>query len=178
MNIKNNKSGFSIIEVVIALGIITVGMFGMLLLFVQNMQVRNYTKNKLVASMLAQEGIELVRNIRDQNWIDSAVNSWNYGAGAGTASDIIQDGDYRVDYINGISDVDGISNGLLYKNGGFYDHNNAGAATIFSRLIEVEENDIDGDLTNESLKLKSTVQWVQNGKTYDYVIDSMIFNWE
>ena len=85
---NSKQEGFSIIEVLFALSILAIGVVGLSSLLIQNIQIQNYTKNKLIASMLAQEGVELLRNIRDQNWIDD--NDWREGTVSGGADDILQ----------------------------------------------------------------------------------------
>src|SRR3989338_3959528 len=127
--IKNN-SGISILEVIVAILIITIGMVGVLSLVIQNIQAQYINKNILIASGLAQEGLELVRNIRDLNWL-TLGNAWNQS--------IVGDGTYAVDYrgrisinaaVNLISDADA----RLYINdiNGLYTHTPTGnTATNF-----------------------------------------------
>ena len=71
---KNLKKGFSIVEVVTVLFIVSLGLVGVLSLIVQNIQSQNVNKGALMAYQLAQEGIELVRHTRDSNW--AAGQSW------------------------------------------------------------------------------------------------------
>ncbi len=84
-----NNSGISILEVVVAVMIISFGMVGVLSLVIQNVEAQYINKNVLMASGLAQEGLELVRNTRDFNWLTPG-NSWN--------QDIVGDGTYTIDY--------------------------------------------------------------------------------
>lgn len=67
----NNSKGFSLMEIIIAMAIIVAGIVSMLALFNYNykMQVRN--KNKVIATYLAQEAIEVLRQKRDDNWFRS-----------------------------------------------------------------------------------------------------------
>ncbi len=171
-----NNKGFTIVEVLISLMIITVGMLAVLVLFSQNVHARAYTKNKLIASMLAQEGVELVRNIRDQNWKDA--QPWNTGSGAGNADDILQDLDFTVDYVNGVIDIGGIANAQLYINSdGFYEHTVTATSTPFYRLMVVSLHDLDGG-GDDAIKLTSTVRWDQGNNTHDYVVTTMLFDWK
>ena len=62
---KINNKGFTILEAAIALGIVVMGLFGVVALLTQNLQTQSINRDSIVASLLAQEGLELVRNARD-----------------------------------------------------------------------------------------------------------------
>lgn len=177
-----NKKGFTIVEILIAFSVMTVGLLAVLALFTQNIQARSYIKNKLIASMLAQEGIELVRNIRDDNW-HNTIKDWDIGSGLGMVDDIIQSGNnrsYTIDYDNGIDgSIDNLSNARLYiNNDGFYDHTVSATSTEFFRLIKVIPIDMDFNSNFDNFQLKSIVRWSQNGRTHDYTITTMLSDWK
>ena len=71
---KQNKNGFSIVEVIVAVGIITIGIIPIITLFNQNLRSEIKNKNILIATYLANESIEIVRQKRDNNW--SAGDPW------------------------------------------------------------------------------------------------------
>ena len=66
-----NKKGFTLLEVITAIFILTVGVGGALSLMNQTLSTASIIEQRLIASYLAQEGIEIVRNIRDTNWLQS-----------------------------------------------------------------------------------------------------------
>ncbi len=68
------KSGQGILEVVVAISVITVALVAIINLAIFNINVQGYNHNMLVASNLARESIEVVRNIRDSNWLDATKN--------------------------------------------------------------------------------------------------------
>ena len=74
---KQNKNGFSIVEVIVAVGIITIGIIPIITLFNQNLKSEIKNKNTLIAAYLANESIEIVRQQRDNNW--SAGVDWMTG---------------------------------------------------------------------------------------------------
>ena len=59
--VLKNSTGFSLLEVVVAILIITIGMIGVTSLVIQNIQTQYINKNILIASGLAQEGLEQLR---------------------------------------------------------------------------------------------------------------------
>ena len=72
-NIKN-QTGFTLMEITAILGIVTVALSGIVSLFNQSIRVQGQNQHYVEASMLAQEGIELLRNKRDNNWLHQ--NYW------------------------------------------------------------------------------------------------------
>jgi len=163
-NIKNEK-GFSLAEVVIVLGILTFGLIGISSLLLQNMQVEGVTKNYLVASMLAQEGVELVRNVRDENWL-LFTDDWLEDIPAGTFA-IDYNGrdsiDYGASYIN--------DRPQLYMDGaGFYSHTASARGTAFKRVITLDDY---GDY----FLLTVDVFWTSRFGERHYTINTTLFNW-
>ena len=74
-----NKKAYTLVEILVGFFIILMGLVGYLSLTIKTLALEPIGKNKLIASQLAQEGIEIVRNIRDTNWIngesfDRAIN--------------------------------------------------------------------------------------------------------
>lgn len=166
--IVKNKKAFSLLEVMVAMLIISIGMIGVISLIVSNINLSNLSKNKLIAMNLAQEGIELVRNIRDENWLDG--DDWQDG--------IINDGSYIVDYsgessVNDVPDDIDDNSAKLYLDGdGFYQHSVTADDTVFSRLIIITDD------TATSTTVRSYVKWRQGDKIFDYIVDSIIYDWK
>ena len=172
MKIKkiSNNAGISLIEIVVAITIITVGMIGVISLVVQNARAQYINKNVLIASGLAQEGLELARNIRDNNWLTPG-NSWKTGAAPGSASDLVQDGDYRIDYNRDIIDVDDINAARLYINGaGFYTHAVTATPTNFYRLITVTD-------TGDYLDISAAILWLDGTQQHNYGARTYLYDW-
>jgi prepilin-type N-terminal cleavage/methylation domain-containing protein len=67
--LKNNQRGFTLTEVMIGMMILTVAIVTASNLLVTLMRANENNVKSLQAFYLAQEGIELVRNVRDTNWI-------------------------------------------------------------------------------------------------------------
>jgi hypothetical protein len=75
-----NKKGETILEVLVALVVITIGAATATSLIVSSLKANLFNKDSLVALNLAQEGIEYMRNLRDTNWIKFSANTqgcWN-----------------------------------------------------------------------------------------------------
>lgn len=168
MKIIKNNSGISILEVVVAMMIITMGMVGVLSLVIQNVEAQYINKNILMASGLAQEGLELVRNARDLNWLTPG-NVWN--------QNIVGDGTYTMDY-GGLASIRMAINSLdeagarLYINGnGLYTHTSSGnTPTNFYRLITVVDN-------TTYLDVKCAIRWKDGTQNHNYTAETYLYNW-
>lgn len=177
--IRKNNKGFSILEVVVALYIITMGLIGVLALVVQNIQAEYINTKTLVASQLAQEGLELVRNIRDTNWLINA--NWKDCDSAGSNCDIVQSAggnttygiylDYSTNNIIIDATINSIDNAPLYINGnGFYTHVVFAETTAFYRLITVTDG---GDY----LVVECQVRWQTGKGSHDYKAETYLYDW-
>lgn len=68
---KQGQSGFTIIESLVALAVLGVALGPMLAMASMASNVSAAVKNNLTGAMLAQEGIEVVRALRDANWLNN-----------------------------------------------------------------------------------------------------------
>jgi len=75
-NTNSTSSGFSIIEVLIGVFIFTLGLISIYLIMVSSLKLNDYNKNEIIASNLAREQIELLRNVRDSNY--KTLHGWNW----------------------------------------------------------------------------------------------------
>ena len=187
MNIfKINNNGFSIIEVSVALGVISIGILGVFSLVLQSIQAQNASKSVLVASMLAQEGIELVRNMRDENWISNPVVAWDLDINGYTNDD------FTIDYMINLADVDNgnLVDNIIEENGtklyftdgsNFYTHDSTAPnkPTMYSRLITAKEIDASSppDGVTDYYAVSSHVQWLEKDVLKNYIAETRLYNW-
>jgi len=78
LNVKMNK-GFTILEAIAAIFVMTVGVLGAYAVVQQIIVYNSISSSRLTAAYLAQEGIEIVRNIRDTNWLTVPLVVWDNG---------------------------------------------------------------------------------------------------
>jgi prepilin-type N-terminal cleavage/methylation domain-containing protein len=163
------KAGFSLMEILVVLFIVSTALLGIVSLIIQNIQVQNINRNSLIASELAQEGIELIRNVRDINW----RNSQSFDA-------YLSDGSYKVDYrTSGMSiPITDISQAQIYIKNGFYVHDSGSesglTSTIFSRQIFISRiNSYPGN----PLEARSVVTWIDHNRPYRYELQTLLFDW-
>jgi len=182
------RQGFSIMEVVVAIGIFSIALIGISSLMLQNLQVEELNSDYLTASMLAQEGIEIVRNYRDHNWLNPANPAWNEFIGTSFSLTLPTDGTFIVDHS---TDYDTVMNSLVIDDGpdsfsdsdtvlqvdplGFYNHG-IGDNTRFRRLITVDDTSAPCD-TSPCMRVTATVQWTSRGRTSEYLAETFLYDW-
>jgi len=143
---SNKNSGFSLIEVVFSIFLLSTGLVAAVQLVTSGIVESMDSRDQLIASELAQEGLELVRNIRDNNW-----------ANAGGSFDHITLGNncfLDMEYAYPANIKCNNSSKKLYLNGsGFYVHSSVGATTTkFQRKLNITASGND-------LKIVSMVSW-------------------
>ncbi len=88
--ISNSKSGFTLIETLVAIAILILAIMGPLVIASNSLNSAYYANNQVTAFYLAQEGIEYMRYLRDTNFINQNNSSgvaWDAGlTGCTTAS--------------------------------------------------------------------------------------------
>ena len=72
-----NSKGFTLIELIIAIFILSVAIIGVFSAFSLVAELTSAASSRLKASFLAQEGLEIIRNMRDSNWLQG--NGWTDG---------------------------------------------------------------------------------------------------
>ncbi|MFA5229894.1 MAG: prepilin-type N-terminal cleavage/methylation domain-containing protein [Candidatus Paceibacterota bacterium] len=86
---KNHKA-FSLIESLVAISILMLGILSAFILVIRTLANTPHIQSRLIAANLAQEGVELVRQIRDSNFMNSENNF----------RDNLANGEYQIDIEN------------------------------------------------------------------------------
>lgn len=168
LKLKSNKRGFSLIEVVVSATIFIVAMFGVTALISLNIANAALLRNRLIAANLAQEGIEIVRNIRDNNFLapDDPPVLWDQN---------LDEGDWRVDYASQNLTVLETNPPLYFHSGsGLYDYSSVdGTLSVFSRRINIEK------INDNEIRAKSIVTWRERNKDMAPLeVEDHLFNWK
>src|SRR5437870_3817634 len=73
---RNQEKGFTMIEMIVAIAILVSALIVIYTAFAASYALAINASDRIVAAYLAQEGIEIVRNVRDNNWLSGNPN-WN-----------------------------------------------------------------------------------------------------
>jgi prepilin-type N-terminal cleavage/methylation domain-containing protein len=166
------QSAFTLIEIMAVVLIVAIGLVGTSQLVVQTLQAQTINRSTIIAYQLAQEGIELVRYIRDTNWIEGA-SSWDEG---------LERGMYCIDYRNPVLQAaNGIEDCPLYQDANdWYIHplfvSETNNPTQFRRGIVIDDSNYVG-LEDHSLLVMVYIEWYENGRQYRYAMGTELFNW-
>jgi len=170
---KIKERGFTMMEMIAAIFIITVGALGIFSLVSQTISFISVSSSRLTAIYLAQEGIEIVRNIRDSNWLEARENpdvSWDEGIPLGS-----WEADYTTQNLTQPYDA---GNYLNISNG-FYCYS-SGTPTKFKRKITIfGKVNLDGDPEEifDLLKISVEVSWTERGRTHQVTTQENLYRW-
>ena len=150
------RKGFSMAEVVISASVLMIMTAGIFLALTGSLNHSMDSRNHIIASELAQEGIELVRNVRDNN-LASGVDYNTYFSSNLDSCRI--DKDYNYTDSNSISCNNANDVFQLKYNNNFYEHTD-GDGTRFYRKIKIADYNSGTGKT-----ITSVVSW--NGSAPD-----------
>ena len=172
---KSFSKSFTLLEVILAITVLTLAVGGSFALISQTIASVSVIQSKLIASYLIQEGIEIVKNIRDTNWLK--LQPWDQS---------LEERDYEVDYddltlteCSSPCDYDHSLHFLKIPNQGFYNYD-LGDPTIFKRKITISDKvDLDNPLDGKMDKLKVSVEvlWAERGKMHSIIAQEYLYNW-
>lgn len=164
--LKKRKEGFTLIETLVAITILLIAVVAPISIIGNSIHQIYYAKDEMLAINLAQEGIEMVRKIRDSNMlaneVPATVTAWDSGITAGT---------YIVNAPAFSLAIAGADT-KIYKNAsGFYDQVPGGTATQFtSRTIVITDV-----VAGREKKVVSTVTWKTGNDTRSIAVTEGIF---
>lgn len=154
------KTGFTLIETMVAVSIVVIGLVSALTLITNSLFYVSNINDRLIAAYLTAEGLEIVKNIRDNNWIQGF--QWDHR---------LNDRDYQASYDStNLSPYRGDPL-LLDNSSGLYNYS-SGADTPYIRKISIAH------LSSYEIRVISTVTWQRRGKTYSSSAENHLFNWK
>jgi hypothetical protein len=184
-NLKNK--GFTIIEIIITVFLLAIAVVGIFSAFSLMVILTSNTADQLTSAYLAQEGMEIIRNIRDNNWlgmeVDPTVVSWDEGL-----TDCEHPAGCEVDYrtiTSGQYPVYPASDRFfkIDPNVGFYNYE-TGTDTKFKRKITIECLPNNNCTTEHIMKVIVEVSWTQkpnilnpSGASGIIQVEDILYNW-
>lgn len=85
----SKQCGFSLVEVIVVTGIVALAFMGILGLIRRSITISYSNQNYLSANMMAQEGLELARYVRDQNWLTGRTFATDLTAAVGGEKTVV-----------------------------------------------------------------------------------------
>ncbi len=192
------QDGLSLLETIFALGILILVVVAVLGLVTSNLAGKQQSENALIANNLAREGIEVVRFIRDSNWL--AGDPWTDGLTFPTISVVpsftnadeiwtntwvlreatMDDSDATL-YLSTISPIG------IYNQG----FTATGEETNFRRVLELQRICTEANSQNEFIRpptepcpvhlgyyVTARVEWDDRGRTQELVVNDFLYAWK
>ncbi len=140
-------SGFSFIEAILSVFLVSIGMIAVLSLMSKSLRETMDSRDQIIAVLLSQEGTELVRNLRDNNWAKGRDTfSTLFGFPANSSAWLRIDTD---------SSLEPITQRLLKLYNDVYNHD-TGTGTKFRRFMKIR---YDNNTTKNTATVISIVTW-------------------
>ena len=161
---QKNNSGFTLVEALVSLTVLTVGLVAGYAAAVSSAGLASSIRNNVIAANLAQEGVEVIRAIRDTNWF------------SGVEFDVgLAPGEYEVTYRSAPALSSYKDRYMYIKTGGVYQYNLVGVEdgqkTLFKRKVTISKpSDVE-------LKVVTEVTWSFRGRDRSVSLESHLFNW-
>ncbi|MBP9714885.1 MAG: prepilin-type N-terminal cleavage/methylation domain-containing protein [Candidatus Pacebacteria bacterium] len=203
---KNNSSGFTLVETLVAIAIFTTSVVAMMVILGDSLSNLTYAKRKLTATYLAQEGVEYMRNLRDTYVLYSAPGETTNDAWNDFKANVIS----KCGSIGCTFNIDDLpSSAFIYPsdqpiidivlttctlannnvpcpylyydiNTGEYNYveipSNTHSNSGFRRRIRVEADNVAYPNVDE-IRVISTVFWIQGSGIYETSFSESLFNW-
>src|SRR3989344_779663 len=165
----NMKKGFSLLETLVALGVLSLALSGALTLVAMGVRSASSSYNQSLAFFLASESIEYARNVRDSNILTGG--DWLTDLRGCLGVDCAVDAT-KGSYSEAFSVCPCACPVLrLNSSSGLYTQNVSDPASVFTRVLKIEEV-----VAGREAKITSTVSWQQGSVPRSFVIEERLFN--
>lgn len=181
-----NKKGFTIIELIMAAALLSIGFLAVISLSVVSFTRTMTLSSTLTANYLTQEGFEVVRRIRDENFnvkfseeiaggFEGEGRYWLEGLMEESQNTVVGSIDYTSTELGSRQ-----NDPLLLDSNGLFNYS-TGDSSGFYREITLEKDTYDfgegypDDAEYVLVTVKIT--WEDRGRVRDYVAKTKLFNW-
>ena len=169
INKSSSRAGFTLVETLVSLVILSFGLIPTLSVIVSSVNISRIVRNNLISAGLTQEGIEVIRSLRDANWFrsspnfhDGLIGTWRVDWNTNWTTNLLQ---AVTPETNPFINFDPAT-GLYTYTSGF--------PTIFKRLVTVS---LTANTCNCELVVISEVTWSDFHRTRTIRAESHLFNW-
>ncbi|HOX29852.1 MAG TPA: hypothetical protein P5080_02680 [Candidatus Paceibacterota bacterium] len=167
-----DSRGFTFIETLAALFVIMIGISSFVTLINQTVSYTKSSSYNLIAAYLGKEGVEIVKNIRDSNflkdyydlppsatWYDNLTSCGGLGC----------QGDYNSQIL---APYNGDTLKLPQTGGKFYNYG-IGIDTMFKRRIRITSVGVNPE--PDYLFVEVEVMWDEKGRSHNYVVQDTLY---
>ena len=179
INKRGNKGGFTIIETLVAVTVLMIAVSGPLVVASKGLTTALYARDQVIASYLAQETMEMIKNIRDNNL--GAVNNPKAWLTSIRGNDQCQDasdacvvGPFSTAYSICVPTTCAVHYDKLTG----YTHNTNASKTIFKRYYYLTAPGVEDYCisTATECQVHVVVSWNEGTVPYDVTLTSELVN--
>jgi len=193
--ISKNILWFSIIELLVGIFIFSMWLVSIYAIIVSTLKLNDYNRDYIIATNLAREQLELIRNYRDTNYekyqkynqINTNTMDYNNVFGVWVWYTIENNFDLSAPFpislleISDINDRDNYKLCLDSENRYTYDCSWADKETNFYKYIYIDDVKYDSgagtNIINKALKITSKVKWY-NRWEHEFEIKMILTDWQ
>ncbi len=164
-----NKKGFTLLETLIAVTILSVSLAGPITIASQGLASAFFAKEQITAFYLAQEAVEYVRSVRDENFLTG--NSWLDGISNCVGEVCVVDmpaHSHKVCSTGTCAPLNFNSTTALYNNSAIGGNNQP---SIYTRELRLEQINAD------EVSISVVLIWESKTRTRTFQIRENIYNW-
>lgn len=172
-----NHRSQTLVEALVAIGLTVTALVSIISLATSYLRMGGQTIERVLANNLAREGLEIVRSIRDSQWLDP-TKTWPYG---------LSNGDWIADYDDTSltaaesSNIMSCDNCRLWitSNNQYTHTEGSNTLTIFRRLINISNGDDLGTVCNNDCEkqIRVTVAWTDQSGTHTITLEERLTSW-
>jgi len=175
-----SMKGFTLVETLVAITIVLLAVTGPLQLVKDSLTASYVSRDQLIATSLAEEGVEYVRRVRDNNYLynlenPTATRSWLYGINGIGGVDCTTTTGCTVDPIQNTVSVCGSTCPFLTIGPDFLYSQREGASytpTRFKRQVKLEPIG-----TNREVLVTVTVTFTTRNTPFTVTVTDSLYNW-
>lgn len=160
--VPKNTDGFTLIESLVALTLLMVGLIPAFLQASSALALSTTARNALIAANLAQEGVEVVRSVRDANWF--AARPFDDGLSSCASGCLVQWDSQELQQIGTNPPL------KLDAATGLYQYS-TGEDSLFSRAITVTK------ISDIELSVTSKITWHERTSDKEFSVEYHLFDW-
>ncbi len=170
---EKRQKAFTLIEVLVAITILIVGIISGFVLVTRALYNVAVIKDRLTASFLAQEGIELTRQIRDSNFLrilNEESVEWKSGLAGGSYTIESKAGSEQSVSLVFYDEPIDIPN-FFYDDALKTYNYSTGEPTTFNREIKITT------ISDDEIRVESIMRWKTRTIDFDLIVEDHLYNW-
>lgn len=182
---REKLRGQGLLETIVAIGIITTGLISVITLVVSNLTTQREAAFRYQAMNFAREGVELIRNIRDSNWLSGQEDVW-FSLVEGEVIPVFTSGSAEVAF----ESAETSSTAIFQCEDGSYVQGSASCTglTPFSRMITLDILDCgeetvacdglpDDRQTRIAMRVAARVEWIDRERSRRVELSQLLYDW-